>query len=68
MRKMTHRRRATITATSVFALGAAFAAAPTSHREDWGQCAFERPLPWTPGGGRVMSAHEPNLLLVEPPR
>jgi hypothetical protein len=57
-----------MTVTAVFALGAAFAAEPTSHREDWGQGAFERSLPWNPSGGNVMSAREPNLRLVEPPR
>jgi hypothetical protein len=68
MRNIMPRRKATIMATAVFALGAAFAAEPTSYREDWGQGASQRALTWAPGGGSVMSAHEPNQRLVEPPR
>jgi hypothetical protein len=63
-----HRRRVTIAAATVFAIGAAFAAEPTSMRADWGEASAPEQLSWTPGSGSVMSAHEPNQSLLAAPR
>lgn len=63
-----HRRRVTIAAATVFAIGAAFAAEPTSMRADWGEALVPAQLLWTPGGGSVMSAHDPNQSLLAAPR
>jgi hypothetical protein len=64
-----HRRKATIAAAALFAIGAAFAAEPTSVREDWG----ERPIqesqqPWMPGTNSLMSAHDPDQSISTPPQ
>lgn len=63
-----HRRRATLAAAAIFAIGAAFAAEPTARKADWGTEVSQQALPWSPGSGRLMSAHDPNLLIVAPPR
>jgi hypothetical protein len=63
-----NRRRVTIAAAAVFAIGAAFAAEPTSVRADWGEGMAPQRLSWTPGTGSVMSAHEPNQSLLAAPR
>ncbi len=63
-----HRRKVTIAAATVFAIGAAFAAEPISVRADWGQGLAPAQLLWTPGGGNVMSAYEPNQSLLAAPR
>ena len=63
-----HRRRATVAAAAIFAIGAAFAAQPTSLRADWGvRLLLERPL-WVPGNLRPMSAWDPNDAMPAPPR
>ncbi|HEY2684429.1 MAG TPA: hypothetical protein VGI93_13015 [Steroidobacteraceae bacterium] len=62
------RRRATIAAAAVFAIGAAFAADPTSLRADWGESSLQHQLPWSPGAGSLMSAHDPAQQVAEPPR
>jgi hypothetical protein len=62
------RRRMTVAAAAVFAIGAAFAAQPTSLRADWGRGLMQR-MPWIPGTASAMSAHDPNsALLTQPPR
>jgi hypothetical protein len=61
-----HRRRITVAVAAVFAIGAAFAAQPTS-RADWGQGAVQR-SPWIPGSASPMSAHEPYESPLAPPR
>jgi hypothetical protein len=63
-----HRRRATVAAAAVFAVGAAFAAQPTSLRADWGEHLQQEPTLWVPGSLRPMSAHDPNDALLAPPR
>jgi hypothetical protein len=63
-----HRRRATIAAAAAFAIGAAFAAEPTSLRADWGEGLAPERVLWTPGTDSVMSAHDPNQLLAAPPQ
>jgi hypothetical protein len=62
------RRRATIAAAAVFAIGAAFAADPTSLRADWGEYSRQHQVPWSPGTGSLMSAHDSRQQLAEPPR
>jgi hypothetical protein len=63
-----HRRKITIAAAAIFAIGAAFAAEPTSLRADWGESTIRQSMPWTPGTGSVMSAHDPNQALLAAPR
>jgi hypothetical protein len=63
-----HRRRITVAAAAVFAVGAAFAAQPTSLRADWGENLQQGPSLWTPGSSRPLSAHESNDTLLAPPR
>jgi hypothetical protein len=62
-----HRRRATIAAAAIFAIGAAFTAEPTALRADWGDLA-PKSGSWTPGTDSVMSAHDPNRTLTAPPQ
>ena len=62
-----HRRKATMAAAAIFAIGAAFAAEPTSLRADWGANIVQQTMPWRPGTGSVMSAHDPNQSLLVPP-
>jgi hypothetical protein len=63
-----HRRRATFAAAAIFAIGAAFAAQPTSHRADWGAHLQQEPPLWVPGTLRPMSASDPNDVILAPPR
>lgn len=63
-----HRRKLTMAAAAIFAIGAAFAAEPTSIRADWGSEVIQRSQPWSPGTGSVMSARDPNESLLMPPR
>jgi hypothetical protein len=63
-----HRRRATIAAAAVFAVGAAFAAQPTSLRADWGEHLQQEPMLWTPGSLRPMSIRDMNDVMLAPPR
>jgi hypothetical protein len=59
----------TVAAAAVFAIGAAFAAKPTSLRADWGREPSQQRMPWTPGTASIMSAHDPySALLIQPPR
>jgi hypothetical protein len=62
-----HRRRITVAVAAVFAIGAAFAAQPTSLRADWGHAVVQR-SPWIPGSASPMSAHEPYESPLAPPR
>jgi hypothetical protein len=63
-----HRRKVTVAAAAVFAIGVAFAAQPTSLRADWGKGVPKQGSPWVPGTNTLMSAHEPTLLPLTPPR
>jgi hypothetical protein len=62
-----HHRKATVAAAAVFAIGAAFAAQPTSLRADWGEGLVQQMAPWSPGTASPMSAHDPNESLLTPP-
>ena len=63
-----HRRRITVAVAAVFAIGAAFAAQPTSLRADWGHRLMPQRSPWIPGSYSPMSAHETFELPLAPPR
>jgi hypothetical protein len=63
-----HRRKVTVAAAAVFAIGVAFAAQPTSLRADWGKSAPRQGSPWVPGTNTLMSAHEPTVSVLTPPR
>jgi hypothetical protein len=63
-----HRRRAAVAAAAVFAIGAAFAAQPTSLRADWGEGLMHQDVLWTPGTDRPMSAGDPNTQAWPAPR
>jgi hypothetical protein len=62
-----HRRRITVAVAAVFAIGAAFAAQPTSLKADWGHGVQQR-SPWIPGSASPMSAHEAFAFPLAPPR
>jgi hypothetical protein len=63
-----YRRRVTMTAAAVFAIGAAFAAQPTSLRADWGEREPRQRASWVPGANALMSAYEPGTPVLRPPR
>ncbi len=63
-----HRRKVTVAAAAMFAIGVAFAAQPTSLRADWGQGVPKQASPWVPGTNTLMSAHEPTVSVLTPPR
>jgi hypothetical protein len=63
-----YRRKVTVAAAAVFAIGVAFAAQPTSLRADWGEGVPRQGSLWVPGTNTLMSAHEPNISVLTPPR
>ena len=63
-----HRRKVTVAAAAVFAIGVAFAAQPTSLRADWGKDVPKQGSPWVPGTNTLMSAYEPTVSVLTPPR
>lgn len=63
-----YRRKVTVAAGAVFAIGVAFAAQPTSLRADWDKGAQGQVSPWVPGTNTLMSAHEPIDSVLTPPR
>jgi hypothetical protein len=63
-----HRRKVTVAAAAVFAIGVAFAAQPTSLRADWVEGAPRQGSPWVPGTNTLMSVHEPTVSVLMPPR
>jgi hypothetical protein len=63
-----YRRKVAVTAAAVFAIGAAFAAQPTSLRADWGGGAPRQGSPWVPGTNALMSTHEEGMSTLAPPR
>ena len=57
-----------MTVLALFAIGSAFAAKPTSSREDWSKGPVQQRLqPWVPGTYSLMSAHDPDQSLLPPP-
>jgi hypothetical protein len=63
-----YRRKVTVAAVAVFAFGVAFAAQPTSLRADWSEGASRTGALWVPGTNTLMSAREPNVSILAPPR
>ena len=63
-----YRRKVIVTAAAVFAFGVAFAAQPTSLRADWRQGVLRQGSSWVPGTNTLMSAYEPSLSVLTPPR
>ena len=64
-----YRRKVVMAAAAVFAIGVAFAAQPTSLRADWGERApTSQGSLWVPGSNTLMSAHEPIVSVLPPPR
>jgi hypothetical protein len=63
-----YRRKVMVTAAAVFAIGVAFAAQPTSLRADWGEDVLRQESTWVPGTNALMSAHEPSMPVLTPPR
>jgi hypothetical protein len=63
-----YRRKVMLTAAAVFAIGVAFAAEPTSLRADWGERGPRTRSLWVPGTNTLMSAREPSVLVIAPPR
>ena len=62
-----HRRKVTLAAAAVFAIGVAFAAQPTS-RADRNDGAPQPSSLWVPGTQALMSAYEPGIPALTPPR
>jgi hypothetical protein len=63
-----YRRKVMVAAVAVFAIGVAFAAQPTSLRANWVEGSLRRGSPWVPGTNTLMSAYEPSLAVLTPPR
>jgi hypothetical protein len=61
-------RKMIMTAAAAFAIGAAFAAQPTSVRADRRSGIVQQRAPWVPGTNMLMSAHEPSAAPLAPPR
>jgi hypothetical protein len=63
-----HRRKVVMTVVAVFAIGVALAAQPTSPRADWGEGVPQQRSHWVPGTNALMSAYDPGLSVLPPPR
>jgi hypothetical protein len=63
-----YRRKVLMTAVAVFAIGVALAAQPTSPRADWGEGVPQQRSHWVPGTNTLMSAYDPSLSVLTPPR
>jgi hypothetical protein len=63
-----YRRKVVMTAAAAFAIGVAFAAQPTSVRADRRTEEAPQREPWVPGTNMLMSAHEPSVVALAPPR
>jgi hypothetical protein len=63
-----YRRKVTVVAAAVFAIGVAFAAQPTSLRADWGDGKPRQASLWVPGTNTLMSAHEPSFSVLTMPK
>jgi hypothetical protein len=63
-----YRRKVMMIAAAVFAVGAAFAAQPTSVHADWRSTDLHQRELWAPGANMLMSAHESSMSPLAPPR
>lgn len=64
---MTHRRRVLLISAAALAVGFAFAAQSTDHREETNRMAA-RERPWVPGTSTPMSAYESRMGTLAPPQ
>jgi hypothetical protein len=63
-----YRGKVMVTAAAVFAIGAAFAAQPTSIRADRLSGQASQHISWAPGTNGVMSSFETAMIPVAPPQ
>jgi hypothetical protein len=63
-----HRRKVTMTAAAIFALGVAYAAPPSAEHRGQANEDLQRRTPWVPGRNMLMSAHEASVDPLAPPR
>ena len=63
-----HRGKMTVTAVAVFAIGAAFAAQPTSVRADRRSEEMQQRSPWAPGTNGVIAVYESSTFPLAPPQ
>ena len=63
-----YRGKLMVTTAAIFAIGAAFAAQPTSTRADRLNGELRRPTLWTPGTNGGMAAYETSAFPLAPPR
>ena len=63
-----NRRKAVTIAAALFAVGASFAAQPTSVHADWLTADLHERALWAPGANMLMSAHESSASPLAPPR
>jgi hypothetical protein len=63
-----YRGKVMVTTAAIFAIGAAFAAQPTSTRADRLNDELRRPTLWTPGTNGVMAVYETSAFPLAPPR
>jgi hypothetical protein len=63
-----YHRKVMVTAVAVFAIGAAFAAQPTSVRADRRSEDVQQRVPWAPGTDGVIAAYESSSFPLAPPR
>jgi len=63
-----YRRKVMATTVAVFAIGAAFAAQPTSVREDRRTGNGPQPAHWVPGTNGVIAAYESSMFPMAPPQ
>jgi hypothetical protein len=63
-----YRRKVMATSAAVFAIGAAFAAQPTSIRADRLTEEARQQTLWAPGTNEVMSSYETATIPVAPPQ
>ena len=63
-----YRGKVMVTTAAIFAIGAAFAAQPTSTRADRLNDELRRPTLWTPGTDGVMAVYETSAFPLAPPR
>jgi hypothetical protein len=62
-----YRRKVLLTTAAVFAIGVAFAAQPKPGADSRDSVSRQR-TPWVPGASSPMSAHEPSVPALSPPR
>ncbi len=63
-----YRGKVMVTTAAIFAIGAAFAAQPTSTRADRLNGELRLPALWTPGTSGVVAAYETSAFPLAPPR